>query len=156
MVINEKQKAELLLVVKGVLSGAEWAPGEAWLEEGQNGKKPSSPLLANLVCDCISLDPRPPSLTLFLKAPLSGQHFNLLGKLEGAVRRWASSNLKVEGCGICNSSLEVDIRLFRTDFNFPRFPSPKESVEDGGGLISSFPQLKVREDQTPFWKLRSF
>lgn len=113
-----------------MLPGAQWAPNEAWLEEGQNGKKPSEPVdLSSTFCDCAPRDPRPVTLTLFIKAALTGQHFNVVGKMEKAVREWGKRMLKVEGCGICGDEIEIDLRLFRTDTSIPQ-PVEEDEVDN--------------------------
>lgn len=115
MILNKEKKESLLQAIKEVLPGAEWAPKEAWVEEGQNAKKDSETVHFFPFCDCVPHDLRPAHITLFLKAALSGQHFNVVGKVERVVREWVKREMKVEGCGMCEDGVEVDLRLFRTD-----------------------------------------
>ena len=119
MLLKKEQKESLLQAIKEVLPGAEWAPKEAWIEEGQNAKKDSEPVHFFPFCDCVPHDLRPAHITLFLKAALIGQHFNVVGRVERVVREWVRREMKVEGCGICEDSVEVDLRLFRTDERKP-------------------------------------
>ena len=115
MVLTREQKESLLGVLRGVHSEVEWAPELAGLGEGESGKRGSEPTHYFRRCSC-DLKATPVELTLFLKAPLLGSHYNTRVRLEHAVEKWAQSGgMKWEGCGICGGKLVVDVRLFRTD-----------------------------------------
>lgn len=115
MILTKRQKESLLTALKGVHEGLEWAPEMAGLGEGENGKKGSDPTHYFKRCSC-DLKATPVELTLFLKAPLLGRHYNMSARLQHAAEKWArDGGMKWEGCGICQSRLVVDVRLFRTD-----------------------------------------
>jgi len=115
MVLTREQKEGLLAKLKGVHSGVEWARELAGLGNGESGKRGSEPTHYFKQCSC-DLKATPVELTLFLKAPLLGSHYNTRSKLEHVVEKWAfEGGMKWEGCGICQGRLVVDVRLFRTD-----------------------------------------
>ena len=115
LVLTREQKESLLGVLRGVHSEVEWAPELAGLGNGESGKRGSEPTHYFKRCSC-DLKATPVELTLFLKAPLLGSHYNTVARLQHATEKWAErGGMKWEGCGICGGRLVVDVRLFRTD-----------------------------------------
>lgn len=130
--LTQGQKDSLLEVIREVLPGARFAPEEGWLAEGQNAKKKSEAVVFEPFCDCGPDGVKMASLTVFLKAPLSGQHYNIMGRLERAIGAWVARNGGYQGCGKCGSGLTIDVRLFRIDKDQPRFLNvdPEEDLSD--------------------------
>lgn len=117
MTLTQLQKEGLLSVVRRVLPQAQWAPEKVWLEDtvgDKEARKGSEPVHFQPLCFCKERS-EAAELTLFLKAPLLGEHYNIVTRIERAVKGWAKTHLKWEGCGTCQNRLAVDVRLFRSD-----------------------------------------
>lgn len=117
MTLTQLQKDELLSVVRGVLPQANWAPEEAWIEDSvgdKEARRGSEPVHFQPLCFCQDRK-ESAELTLFLKGPLKGEHYNTVTRIEKAVEGWAKKELKWEGCGTCQDRLAIDVRFFRTD-----------------------------------------
>lgn len=121
MTLTNNQKERLLKTIHQVLPSAEWAPRESFIEDSlsdDEGRKDQEPV--HLLETDSGVD-----LVVFIKANLSGQHYNTVSRVEGKVRQWLIGELLQSGTlGEYNSHFDVsvDLRLFRTDRKEDRVP----------------------------------